>query len=87
MRIPVVAMRWLQALLVLTAAHAAALAAPPGVRVVDGRYELSILARDTAFAGSGPSATELAPPLHVTADGDIYLGTSGRGVIQLRAGT
>jgi sugar lactone lactonase YvrE len=35
--------------------------------------------------GSGPAAVEFPTPLHVTADGDIYLGTSGRGVIQLRA--
>jgi hypothetical protein len=36
--------------------------------------------------GSGPSAVEFPTPLHVTADGDIYLGTSGRGVIELKAG-
>jgi hypothetical protein len=36
--------------------------------------------------GSGPAAVEFPTPLHVTADGDIYLGTSGRGVIQLKAG-
>jgi hypothetical protein len=34
--------------------------------------------------GSGPAAVEFAWPLHVTADGDIYLGTSGRGVIALK---
>jgi sugar lactone lactonase YvrE len=36
--------------------------------------------------GSGRAAVEFPTPLHVTADGDIYLGTSGRGVIQLKAG-
>ena len=36
--------------------------------------------------GSGPAGVEFPTPLHVTADGDIYLGTSGRGVIQLKAG-
>ena len=35
--------------------------------------------------GSGPTAVELPTPLHVTADGDIYLGTAGRGVILLKA--
>jgi sugar lactone lactonase YvrE len=36
--------------------------------------------------GSGRTAVEFPTPLHVTTDGDIYLGTSGRGVIQLKAG-
>jgi sugar lactone lactonase YvrE len=34
--------------------------------------------------GSGPAAVEFPAPLHVTADGDIYLGTTGRGVIALK---
>jgi sugar lactone lactonase YvrE len=34
--------------------------------------------------GSGPAALEFPSPLYVGAEGDIYLGTEGRGVIELK---
>jgi sugar lactone lactonase YvrE len=34
--------------------------------------------------GSGSTAVEFPAPLHVTADGDIYLATAGRGVVMLK---
>jgi hypothetical protein len=97
MRIAVMATRSLQAILVLTAAHAG----KGGLIAVDviGRRLLHIDPRKLAITpiaeglpvsygvvGSGPAAVEFPTPLHVTADGDIYLGTAGRGVIQLKAG-
>ncbi|HEX7839461.1 MAG TPA: SMP-30/gluconolactonase/LRE family protein [Kofleriaceae bacterium] len=35
--------------------------------------------------GSGAASVEFPAPMHVTADGDIYLGTEGRGVIEIKA--
>ncbi len=34
--------------------------------------------------GSGPAAVEFAAPLYVGAEGDVYLGTDGRGVVLLK---
>jgi sugar lactone lactonase YvrE len=34
--------------------------------------------------GSGPTAIEFPAPMFVTPEGDIYLGTAGRGVIELK---
>ena len=70
MRIAAMATRSLQAILVLTAAHAAALAAP-AVRVVDGRYKLSILVKDTAFAGVNGAT--------IGGDGALYVVHTGDG--------
>jgi sugar lactone lactonase YvrE len=36
--------------------------------------------------GSGPTAIEFPAPLYVGPEGDIYLGTEGRGVIELKKG-
>ncbi len=71
MRIPVVVVRWLQAIVVLTAAHAAALAAPAGVRVVDGHYRLSTVVKDTAFAGVNGAT--------IGGDGALYVVHTGDG--------
>ncbi len=81
MRIPVVAMRWLPAILVLTTAHAAALAAPAGVRVVDGRYRLSTVVKDTTFAGVNGATIGGDGALYVVHTGD---GTTTR--IDLKTG-
>jgi sugar lactone lactonase YvrE len=71
MRIPVVVARWLQAIVVVTAAHAAVLAAPAGVRVVDGRYKLAVVVKDTAFAGVNGAT--------IGGDGALYVVHTGDG--------
>ena len=70
MRIAAMATRPAQAILVLTVIHAAALAAP-GVRVVDGRYKLSTLVKDTAFAGVNGAT--------IGGDGALYVVHTGDG--------
>jgi sugar lactone lactonase YvrE len=39
----------------------------------------------SGVVGSGPAAVEFPAPMFVTAEGDIYLGTAGRGLIELKA--
>jgi sugar lactone lactonase YvrE len=70
MRIPL-ATRSLQAMLMLTAAHAVAFAAPAAVRVVDGHYKLSTVVKDTAFAGANGAT--------IGGDGALYVVHTGDG--------
>ena len=39
----------------------------------------------SGVVGSGQAAVEFPAPMYVTTEGDIYLGTAGRGVIELKA--
>ncbi|HEU4735155.1 MAG TPA: hypothetical protein VFT22_44995 [Kofleriaceae bacterium] len=58
------------------------------LRIDPGKLAISVVADALpvtyGVVGSGPAGIEFAAPLHVTAGGDIYLGTEGRGVIELK---
>jgi len=71
MRITAMARRSLQAILVLTVVHAFAPAARAGVRVVDGRYKLVTIVKDTAFAGVNGAT--------IGGDGALYFVHTGDG--------
>lgn len=71
MRIAALATRTMQAILVLAAVHAAARAAPAGVRVIDARYQLSTLVKDTTFAGVNGAT--------IGGDGALYVVHTGDG--------
>jgi sugar lactone lactonase YvrE len=58
------------------------------VRIDPKRLAMTVIADGLpvtyGVVGSGPSSVEFGTPLHVSAEGDIYLGTEARGVVQLK---
>lgn len=58
------------------------------LRIDPKKLAISVVADDLpvgyGVVGSGAGAVEFAAPMYVGAEGDIYLGTSGRGVIELK---
>jgi sugar lactone lactonase YvrE len=65
------ATRGLQAILVLAALHAAVAPARAGVRVIDGRYKLQTLVKDTAMSGVNGAT--------IGGDGALYVVHTGDG--------
>ena len=58
------------------------------LRIDPKKLAISVVADDLPVSygvvGSGAAAIEFGAPMYVTAEGDIYLGTAGRGVIELK---
>jgi hypothetical protein len=70
MRVEAATPRWLRALLMLAVVAVIGSAASAGVHVVDGRYKLSTVVKDSLFAGASGAV--------IGSDGALYVGRTGR---------